>query len=965
MARGTSSTQSEKNNKIIDQLHNIIRAGGINNYVLRVDFIAILYLMRRFEEELKLHKDEYIGDVFYNEYDTYRFSRLNEITDATKLQNFLNNDVIPFYKDIPNLVQYEKNSKPSIYETNFYKYTSEFFRDASIQKLKSGRLKEVISLVSDIESSTILSDDFLGDAVESAFANSTASERKQMGLFRTPKHIRDLMVELVVPTIKDKIYDPAVGTGGFLTSAKNYIFDNADISRISEKDLQKFYFDGLGGMEQDMFLHRFAMMVALTNQANPLNIKEGDSLGEFDYSRDRESYSLILTNPPFGGKKNQDHYSNLWAMNSSETTVLFLKLIYELLLPNGRCATVVSEGMNTWGDATAIEMRRIVSEDCTLDAVISLPQGVFQNPKGGIGPKTSIYLFHKEKPSSDHKVFFYQITNDGYSIGTNRKQIDGSQLPDLLDKWAHYKSGKFEQVESENCVLIPINKIKENDIYSFNISSYLSGISTYLVIDYKKQAKEIQENLSRMTKPLEDVQKQISSLTEPIRNMQKELVEATKIMQIQNWKFKEELILIDKELKESLKSINNISIPQIEVHVPDFSKLISDYQSLAENVLKRGNSYPLVPLKELIVRNEDKIKPIDFPEDVFSVLGVSNTKGVFLNEKLKGSEIKQPYYKVNKLDFCYNPYRINVGSIGLNQYDLSNQIISGAYLVFSCDKSKILPLFLNEIFKTKKFLDYVNEKASGAVRMNFKYDYLEDFKIPLPPIEKQSEMVDTIKIYRKNIRSSEILIKNFTINFNIPENTKYVKMSEVTSLITDGTHKTPKYKESGIMFLSAKNIKNNELDLKDVRYISQEEYNLIAKRANPQNGDVLLAKSGTIGVSAVVENISNFGIYESLALLRPQKEIINPYYLCYLLNSSHTKESKDNIEKGMGVKHLHLNDLKNLEIPLPPLEIQAEIVKEVKNHIGLIKNLRAYRKFNKFQISKLINKTWNENDQED
>ncbi|HQG57574.1 MAG TPA: N-6 DNA methylase [Candidatus Dojkabacteria bacterium] len=957
MARGTSSTQSELNNKIIDQLHNIIRAGGINNYVLRVDFIAILYLMRRFEEELRMHRDEYIGDVFYGEYDTYRFSRLNEITDATKLQNFLNNDVIPFYKNIPELVQYVKGAKPSIYETNFYKYTSEFFRDASIQKLKSGRLKEVISLVSDIESSTILSDDFLGDAVESAFANSTASERKQMGLFRTPKHIRDLMVQLTAPSIKDKIYDPAVGTGGFLTSAKNYIFDNADISKISEKDLQKFYFDGLGGMEQDMFLHRFAMMVALTNQANPLNIKEGDSLGEFDYSRDRESYSLILTNPPFGGKKNQDHYSNLWAMNSSETTVLFLKLMYELLLPNGRCATVVSEGMNTWGDATAVEMRRVISEECTLDAVISLPQGVFQNPKGGIGPKTSIYLFHKEKPLSDHKVFFYQITNDGYSIGTNRKQIDGSQLSDLLDKWDHYKSGKLEQVESENCVLIPINKIKENEIYSFNISSYLSGISTYLVNDYKEQAKSIQQQLTQLTKPLENIQKQISSLTQPIRDMQKELIEATKIMQIQNWKFKEDLILIDKELKESLVAVSKISVPQIEVHLPDFSKLICDYQSLAQNVLKRGNSYPLIPLRDLVIANENKIKPLDFPEDEFSVLGVSNTKGVFLNEKLKGFEIKQPYYKVNKLDFCYNPYRINVGSIGLNQYDLSNQIISGAYLVFSCDKSKILPLFLNEIFKTKKFLDYVNEKASGAVRMNFKYEFLEDFKIPLPPIEKQEELVSTFKRNRNIIKSCNEIIKDWQVV--IPESSEKRKLKDFIIDCLYGI--SSPLKESGsITVLRMNNISiNGDLLTDDLKFTDD----VLPKERMLSPNDFLFNRTNSIdlvGKSTVVTDDFN-GTWAGYLIRLKLNEGLDPKYIAFLFATRRYRDLFKRIAKQAGNQaNINAKQLEEIVIDYYPIEKQREFVKDIQDEKNYLRSVNLLKEKSLSSIRKIINSVWNE-----
>lgn len=967
MARGTSSTQSAKNNKIIDRLHNIIRAGGINNYVLRVDFIAILYLMRRFEEEIKSHQNDYIGEIFHEtkvfdkkmDTDLYRFSRLNEITDAAKLQKFVNDEVIPFYRELPNIVAYPDNKKPSIYETNFYKYISEFFRDATISKLKSGRLKEVISLVSEIESSTILSDDFLGDAVESAFANSTSAERKQMGLFRTPKHIRDLMVEMAKPTIKDKVYDPAVGTGGFLISAKNYIFKNIDLSSVSENELQKFYFDGLGGMEQDMFLHRFAMMVALTNQVNPLNIQEGDSLGNFDYARDRESYSLILTNPPFGGEKNQDHYSNLWAMNSSETTVLFLKLMYELLSLNGRCVTVVSEGMNTWSDATSVEMRRIISEDNTLEAVISLPQGVFQNPKGGIGPKTSIYFFRKTKPQKDHKVFFYQIENDGYSIGTNRKEIKGSQIPDLLEMWSLYVSGKYEEINSNNCYLIPVTKITSDSIYSFNISSYLSGINQVLVEDYQTQINKINKDLQNQLKNINSIPKKIATAIEnyrePIEAIAENVAGTASVFNSLDWQFKDNLKLIDDHIKQNLEKLNTFSIPS---NVMASMATISEYRDLNENILKRGNSYTLVDLGKLIKPVKNKVKKSEYrgKQPIVSKISFADGKIHFRDERTTGMDL----YLVPGGSLLTSKINVHQGAVAIN--DTGEDIVASThYLPYEINTELVMPQFLVEIMRSVDFIKKLTEEKSHGIKNESGYKLLKKIQIPIPSIEKQKELVKETSRIQKIIESSQVIKNNFVISIS-DDLTIYPK-ERLENLITDslyGTSKRSDYHIDGYPVLRINNIGFCKFNLKDIKFTELPKEKFEKLQVKPD--DMLIVRSNgnpnLVGKCAVWEKLETDHVYASyLVRFRFDKKRILPKYVMFYLMSPEGRSLVQPIHGG-GTYNFSASKMKKISIPVPPLQTQEKIINEASSDIKLLEALNLYSIKNLSTRSRIISEIW-------
>ena len=158
--------------------------------------------------------------------------------------------------------------------------------------------------------------------------------------------------------------------------------------------------------------------------------------------------------------------------------------------------------------------------------------------------------------------------------------------------------------------------------------------------------------------------------------------------------------------------------------------------------------------------------------------------------------------------------------------------------------------------------------------------------------------------------------------------------------ITDGTHQTPTYtdKEHGIPFISSKDVTSQKINWDNIKYITKELHEELYKRVAPQKDDILLAKNGTTGVAAIVEDSRVFDIYVTLALIRPNKNV-NPYYLYYVINSGFCKEQFNSNLTGIGLPNLHLTDIKKTFIPLPPLTEQERIVSEIKRWFTLIDKL--------------------------
>ena len=443
MGRSTVHYADSETNNILKRLHNKLRPAGTP--VERVEYIIELLLLRIFETKLK--QDEVflpLRKLFDGENYRLLFSHLLSL-NGDQILSELNQNIFPFYASIlakvPSVIS---GNLPAKMQDQLVLMEEVFANSNFTNNVKGGVIAEVINLVSEIGEEWVLKTDLLGDAIESALSETGGT--RDIALFRTPDHIRKMMVEMVDPNFNDIIFDPSCGTAGFLFNAYDYVIEKAQKTRQmpAERLANQFYRTGLGGIE---YLGRIRKMAAINmyiRGLNPHNIQQGDSLALYDIARDSNSKTAIITNPPFGAERDQPAYPNVWEDYSreSETTILFVKLMLDSLRPAGRCATVVSEGFLTWGQNSACALRKMLLNDTNLKAIISLPQGVFVS-KGGQGAKTSILYFVKGQPTDF--IWYYRIENDGFSMGTNRKPIDGSQIPEMLELFKEVKQGKKPQ----------------------------------------------------------------------------------------------------------------------------------------------------------------------------------------------------------------------------------------------------------------------------------------------------------------------------------------------------------------------------------------------------------------------------------------------------------------------------------------------------------------------------------------
>lgn len=385
------------------------------------------------------------------------------------------------------------------------------------------------------------------------------------------------------------------------------------------------------------------------------------------------------------------------------------------------------------------------------------------------------------------------------------------------------------------------------------------------------------------------------------------------------------------------------------------------------------SKYKVVTLGNHIIEQKDKVKPFDFPEDDFKILGVSNKLGLFDNEIKKGKEINQAYKIVKDGYLAYNPYRINVGSIGLKTDEQKYDLISPAYVVFSC-KDTLLPEYLFLIFKTQTFNTIIKESTRGSVRQILAFDILESLKIPLPSIEKQKEIVtnyheklnlskeqeiEASKKYSdiekylfselnfevKNSDSENNLLQfvkfknisrwdiqsNYFNPDNLKSNYEFVRINDLIKYSQYGLSEKADLNSTTIPFLRMNNIQNGELDVKDLKYISLSE----KQKSNNilEYGDILFNRTNSkelVGKSAVfkLDQIYSFASY--LIRLKLNNKLINNDYFVILINSPIGRMQIDATSRQItGQVNINVEEIKSFLLPLPPLEIQEKLVRNI------------------------------------
>lgn len=366
--------------------------------------------------------------------------------------------------------------------------------------------------------------DTKGDLYEYMLGKLSSSG--QLGQFRTPRHIIQLMLELTAPTIKDTICDPACGTCGFLVNASEYIRNNYPETLSNKKDRDHFNSTMFNGYDFDNTMLRIGNMNMLLHGIENPNVNYRDSLTEYKMS-DEEKYSLILANPPFKGSLDFDSVSKqlLSIVKTKNTELLFICLFIKLLKPGGRAAIIVPDGVLFSPNKASKEIRKIILKEQKLDGIIQMPSGVFK-PYAGVS--TAILLFTKTNSGGSDHIWFYDMKADGWSLDDKREPLLSqnklgpnpeielnedeykiNNLPDILNRWKNKNEKEIHRKRFDQSFLVSYEEVVQNN-YDLNINTYKKII----------QKKENFDSPEKILNELKNLETEIST---SLKELEKEL----------------------------------------------------------------------------------------------------------------------------------------------------------------------------------------------------------------------------------------------------------------------------------------------------------------------------------------------------------------------------------------------------------------------------------------------------------
>lgn len=288
------------------------------------------------------------------------------------------------------------------------------------------------------------------------------------GQFRTPRHIIRMIVDMMEPKATDVICDPACGTSGFLVAAGEYLKENRREEIFFNRENKDHYMNHMFyGFDMDRTMLRIGAMNMMTHGIDNPYIEYRDSLS--DQNTDREKYSLILANPPFKGSLDADIVSAdlLKMCKTKKTELLFIALFLRMLRVGGRCACIVPDGV-LFGSSTAHKaIRKELVEGNRLEAVISMPSGVFK-PYAGVS--TAVLVFTKTGHGGTDKVWFYDMKADGFSLDDKRSAVEANDIPDIIERF-HHLEGEQERKKTEQSFFVSKEEIAANG-YDLSINKY-------------------------------------------------------------------------------------------------------------------------------------------------------------------------------------------------------------------------------------------------------------------------------------------------------------------------------------------------------------------------------------------------------------------------------------------------------------------------------------------------------------
>lgn len=498
----------------ISRLWDKFWSGGISNPLTAIEQISYLLFMKRLDEmDLKKTQDAgFTGEKYKSIYNgkkgNLRWSHFKQM-EGGKMLTHVQNNVFPFLKTLG------KTTSP------FAKHMA----NAVFIISKPSLLVEAVSIIDEIFDEINQQDlngqgfqDTQGDLYEYLLSEITSAGK--LGQFRTPRHIIQLICELVNPKLGDTICDPACGTGGFLlgayqhiltqhTSKKNKQVDENGLTRgllgdkLTDQRQWKYLKEkAFCGYDMDESMVRIGLMNLMMHGISNPNIDQKDTLSK-RYDEDN-FYDVIMANPPFKGSIDKGDINESLSLPTSKTELLFINRIIKSLKIGGRAGMIVPDGV-LFGSSKAHKQARIMLlNDCELQGIVSMPSGVFK-PYAGVS--TAILVF--VKGGETEKIWFYDMQSDGYSLDDKRSKIKDSDLPDIVAKWNARKKQK-ENDRKSKFFYIEKKEIIEND---FDLS-----INRYKEIEYDEIEYEDSNVILDRIKTIEaDINEAIISIEDSLK----------------------------------------------------------------------------------------------------------------------------------------------------------------------------------------------------------------------------------------------------------------------------------------------------------------------------------------------------------------------------------------------------------------------------------------------------------------
>lgn len=502
----------ELKNKI-DGLWDIFAAGGLVNPLDVIEQITYLMFIRDLDDadNLRAKESAMLGlpyqSIFANEVQIgdrtidgsqLKWSVFHDFP-AGKMYSTVQEWVFPFIKTLHS----DKNSAYSKYmDDAIFKLPTPLLLDKVVNALD-----EIYDLMNESQAA-----DVRGDTYE--YLLSKIAQSGLNGQFRTPRHIIKMMVQMMEPKADDVICDPACGTSGFLVAASEYLKENHKEEIFFDKVKKDHYMHHMfHGFDMDRTMLRIGAMNMMTHGVDAPFIEYRDSLS--DQNPDKAKYSLILANPPFKGSLDYDTVSAdlLKVCKTKKTELLFLALFLRMLKIGGRCACIVPDGV-LFGSSTAHKaIRKAIIEDNKLEAVISMPSGVFK-PYAGVS--TAILIFTKTEHGGTDNVWFYDMKADGFSLDDKRAPVAENDIPDIIARFKSIKNvgdnglgvpyDESKRERTEQSFFVPKKEIAEND-YDLSINKYKK--TEYVPIEYPPTSEILAElrNLeSEISKAMDELE---------------------------------------------------------------------------------------------------------------------------------------------------------------------------------------------------------------------------------------------------------------------------------------------------------------------------------------------------------------------------------------------------------------------------------------------------------------------------